>query len=84
MISISTKMPYQEVREIFLRSGKCQGRWKSKKVATLSYNKKTTHIPHEHFQTGDQFTSLPPKLAKLVFKANTGMLNIKANFKTKL
>ena len=36
MISVSTKMLYQEVREISLRSGKSQGEIKfEKKVATL-------------------------------------------------
>ena len=43
-----------------------------------SYNKKTAHISEEHFQTCDYLTSLPPKQAKLVFKAKTGMLDIKA------
>ena len=47
------------------------------------YNKKTTHISHEHFQTCDYLTSLPSNQAKLVFKAKTGMLDIKANFKKK-
>ena len=31
MISVSTKMAYQKVREISRRSGKSQGTWKSKK-----------------------------------------------------
>ena len=35
MMSVSTRITYQEVREISPRSGKSQGRWKSKKVATL-------------------------------------------------
>ena len=36
MIAVSTKMPaYQNVREIRLRSGKNQGRWKLKKGTTL-------------------------------------------------
>ena len=48
-----------------------------------SYNKKTSHISHEHFQASDYLTSLPPKLAKLVFKAKTGMLDIKANVKNR-
>ena len=48
-----------------------------------SYNKKTSHISYEHFQTCDYLTSLPPKQAKLIFKAKTGMLDIKANFKNK-
>ena len=48
-----------------------------------SYNKKTSHISHEYFQTRDYLTSLPPKQAKLVFKAKTGMLDIKANLKDK-
>ena len=38
MISGSAEMAYQKVREISLRSGKSQGRCKSKKVATL-FNK---------------------------------------------
>ena len=48
-----------------------------------SYNKKTSHISYEHFQTCDYLTSLPPKQAKLIFKAKTGMLDIKVNFKNK-
>ena len=48
-----------------------------------SYNKKTGHISYEHFQTCDYLTSLPPKQAKLIFKAKTGMLDIKVNFKNK-
>ena len=36
-----------------------------------SYEKKTGHVSHEHFQTKDYLTSLPPKLAKLIFKAKT-------------
>ena len=52
-----------------------------------SCNKKTGHISHEHFptffQTCDYLTSLLPKQAKLVFKAKTGMLDIKADFKNK-
>ena len=47
-----------------------------------SHNKKTGHS-HEHFQTSDYLTTLPQKQAKLVFKAKTGMLDIKANFKNK-
>ena len=47
------------------------------------YNKKTSHISHEYFQTSDYLTSLPPKLAKLVFKAKTSMRDINANFKNK-
>ena len=48
-----------------------------------SYNKKTSHISYEHFQTCDYLTSLPPKQAKLIFKVKTGMLDIKVNFKNK-
>ena len=48
-----------------------------------SYNKKTSHISHEHFQTCDYLTCLPQKQAKLVFTAKTGMLDIKVNFKNK-
>ena len=48
-----------------------------------SYNKKTSHISYEHFQTCDYLTSPPPKQAKLIFKAKTGMLDIKVNFKNK-
>ena len=48
-----------------------------------SYNKKTSHISYEHFQTCDYVNSLPQKQAKLIFKAKTGMLDIKANFKNK-
>ena len=32
-----------------------------------SYNKKTSNISHEHFQTCDYLTSLQHKKAKLVF-----------------
>ena len=48
-----------------------------------SYNEKTSHISHDHFQTCEYLTSLPPKQAKLAFKAKTGMLDIKANFENK-
>ena len=48
-----------------------------------SYKKKTSHISHEHFQTCDYLTSLPSKHAKLVFKAKTGMIDMKANFRNK-
>ena len=48
-----------------------------------SHNKKTSHISHEHFQTCEYLINLPPKQAKLVFEAKTGMLDIKANFKNK-
>ena len=48
-----------------------------------SYDKKASHISYEHFQTCDYLTSLHPKQEKLIFKAKTGMLDIKANFKSK-
>ena len=49
-----------------------------------SYNKKTSHISYEHFQTYDYLTSLPSKQAKLIFNAKTGMLDIKLTSKTSM
>ena len=48
-----------------------------------SYNKRTSHISHKRFQTSGCLVSLPPELAKLVFKAKTGMLDLKAHFTNK-
>ena len=48
-----------------------------------SYYKKTSHISYEHFQTCEYLNSLPPKQAKPAFRAKTGTLDIKANFKNK-
>ena len=48
------------------------------------YNKKTSHISYEHFQTCDYLTSLPPKQAKLIFKAKTGCLTSRLTSKTSM
>ena len=50
------------------------------------YNKKTSHISYEHFQTCDYLTIAPPppppKQAKLIFKAKTGFLTLRLTSKT--
>ena len=48
-----------------------------------SYNKKTSHVSHENFQTSDYLTSLLPKQAKLVFKA-LACLTLRLTSKTSL
>ena len=49
-----------------------------------SYNKKTSHISYEHFQTCDYLTSLPPKQAKLIFKAKMARLTLTLTSKTSM
>ena len=51
----------------------------------LSSNRKTNHISYQHsfLKTNDHLIKLPSHLARLVFKAKTGMLDIKINYKKK-
>ena len=49
-----------------------------------SYNKKTSHISYEHFQTCDYLNSLPPKQAKLIFKGKLACLTLRLTSKTSM
>ena len=66
----------------FVKSVNCKEAFMQLQIE-CSYDKKTSHISYEHFQTCDYLTSLPPKQLKLIFKVKTGMLDIKADFKNK-
>ena len=49
-----------------------------------SYDKTTTHISHEHFQTCDYLTSLLPEQAKLVLKLKLACLTLRLTSKTSM